>query len=142
MGRFPHSGMPGAPTGPALRSTRTVSSVTSRSGCSIASRISPGDSKTSAGPSWTRNFGLAAEVFITAPCGARLPRRTASVRPRARGTAGFSRSRMTSSFQHAAPSSASPSVRPSTVGHERSRCASIFFRSAGRPPANQKSSIR
>ena len=29
MGRLPHSGMPGAPTGPALRSTNTVFSSTS-----------------------------------------------------------------------------------------------------------------
>ena len=28
IGRLPHSGMPGAPTGPALRSTSTLSSVT------------------------------------------------------------------------------------------------------------------
>ena len=35
MGSMPHSGMPGPPKGPALRSTRTVSGVTSRSSRSI-----------------------------------------------------------------------------------------------------------
>ena len=43
MGSWPHSGMPGAPRGPALRSTSTESAVTSRSGSSkraIMSRMS------------------------------------------------------------------------------------------------------
>ena len=52
---------------------------------------------------------------MTAPLGARLPRRTASVLPRESGTTGLSSPRMTSSFQHSAPAMFSPSVLPFTV---------------------------
>ena len=40
IGSWPHSGMPGAPCGPALLSTSTESSSTTRSGSSIRAAMS------------------------------------------------------------------------------------------------------
>ena len=78
MGRFPTSGIPGAPTGPAFCSTSTLSAVTSRSGSSIRAARSAREEKTTAGPRWRSRWGEAATCLITAPSGHRLPRRMAS----------------------------------------------------------------
>src|SRR5450756_872446 len=69
--------MPGAPFGPALRSTSTSSALTSRSGLSTRSVMSSTDSNTTARPVCCSSFGLAAECLMTAPRGARLPCSTA-----------------------------------------------------------------
>ena len=85
IGRWPHSGIPGAPTGPALRSTITESASTSRSGSSTRAARSWMSSKTIARPSWASRRGSAAEIFITAPSGHRLPRSTTSEPPASSG---------------------------------------------------------
>ena len=78
IGRLPHSGMPGAPLGPAFRSTRTLLASTSRAGSSIRAFISSKLSKTMARPVCFRSLGSAAEDLMTAPVGARFPRKIAS----------------------------------------------------------------
>src|SRR6187455_470324 len=69
--------MPGAPIGPALRSTSTSSARTSRSGESIRVVMSSTESKTTARPVCCKSAGVAADCLMIAPRGARLPRSTA-----------------------------------------------------------------
>ena len=73
IGSAPASGMPGAPTGPALRSTITDCGVTLRLGSSIRASRSSSELNTTAGPSCWNRSGVAAAILIAAPCGARLP---------------------------------------------------------------------
>ena len=73
IGRWPHSGMPGPPTGPAFRSTITLEASQSSSGSSTRAARSWMSSNTTARPSCARRAGSAAEIFITAPSGHRLP---------------------------------------------------------------------
>ena len=73
MGRLPHSGIPGAPFGPALRSTKTLSASTSNAGSSMREFISSKLSNTMARPMCLRSRGSAADALMTAPFGARFP---------------------------------------------------------------------
>ena len=67
-GSCPHSGMPGPPFGPLLRSTSTESGVASTS--SIRAATSQMSSKTTAGPRCEKSDGEAALSLMTAPDGA------------------------------------------------------------------------
>ena len=92
IGSAPASGMPGAPIGPALRSTITVCGVTSSSGSSMRFSRSSSESNTSAGPSCWNSSGVAEASLIAAPPGARLPVRIAIA---SLFTSGLSSGRMT-----------------------------------------------
>ena len=78
IGSMPHSGIPGAPIGPASCSTSTLSAVTCRSGSSMRAIRSWWSLNTTAGPTWSSSFGSAAERLSTAPRGASEPLRTTS----------------------------------------------------------------
>ena len=138
-GNMPHSGIPGAPSGPAFRSTSTSSAVIASAGSSSRAFMSAGDSNTTARPVCTSSRGSAAVGLITQPSGARLPRST-KVPPAAE--TGSPRGRITRSSSTSAPAMLSPSERPVTVS------ASVWSRSrsrsstAGRPPASCRSSAR
>ena len=67
----------GAPTGPAFWSTITSSGSISRSGSSTRAERSASELKTTARPRCWSLSGEAADCLITAPLGARLPRRIA-----------------------------------------------------------------
>ena len=139
IGRLPHSGMPGAPTGPALRSTSTLSASTSRWGSSMRADSSAWSSNTSARPLCLSSAGEAAEGLITAPSGARLPVNTARVLP---SPMGLSMSRMMSSSRQRASVMFCPMVLPLTVRQSSVSRLDTFCIRAGRPPAKKKSSIK
>ena len=77
IGSAPASGMPGAPIGPALRSTMQCCGVTSSAGSSMRLAMSSSELNTTAGPSNRNSSGVAAASLMAAPCGARLPERMA-----------------------------------------------------------------
>ena len=70
-------GMPGAPLGPALRSTSTSSAVTSSRDRRPAASCPPRNRTPPRGRYCRSSLGLAAECLMTAPRGARLPCSTA-----------------------------------------------------------------
>ena len=74
---MPHSGI-AAPTGPALRRISTLFSSMPSAGSSMRLAIVCTSSNTTARPRWRNSFGSAAQAFITAPSGARLPFTTTS----------------------------------------------------------------
>ena len=139
MGSWPHSGMPGAPRGPALRSTSTESAVTSRSGSSKRAIMSRMSSNTTAGPWCTSRAGVAALHLITAPLGARLPRTTA--RP-CGGWNGASMVAMTSAAVEMPEGRLSATVLPLTVSASVCSRVSMDFITAGMPPAWNTCSTR
>src|SRR6218665_3954284 len=71
IGSMPHSGMPGAPTGPLSCSTSTLSGVTASSGSSMRASRSLKLLNTTAGPVCCSSLGSAAARLSTAPRGAR-----------------------------------------------------------------------
>ena len=95
IGRWPHSGIPGAPTGPALRSTITRRRV------DLQLRVvDPGGEivdvlEDDCAALVLEQCPSAAETFITAPSGQRLPGRTTRRRRSASGSAAV---RITSGF--------------------------------------------
>ena len=91
-------------------------------------------SKTTARPSCWSSGGSAAEIFITAPSGHRLPRRTTRRRPR---RAGSSAGRITSWLTISAPAMFSPTVLP---GHGHRVEVRAGPRSAPSPPAGRRRS--
>ena len=87
MGRWPDSGMPGAPTGPPFCRTSTSSGSISSAGSSMVSCSSATLRNTTARPSCWSSDSVAAETFRTAPSGHRLPRRMARLPPLAERSA-------------------------------------------------------
>ena len=139
IGREPASGMPAA-TGPALRSTSTCSGPTGRSGSSIRSATSAGESNTTAGPSCSQSSELAAALLMIAPSGASDPRSTVSDPALPSGSSSV---RITDCHAPGGATSASRSrsVRPSTSIGSRCNSGSSAFSTAGSPPASWKSSM-
>ena len=76
IGSMPHSGMPGAPSGPALRRISTSSAVMPSAGSSMRAFMSGYDSKTMARPVCFSSRGSAAVGLMTQPSGASEPRST------------------------------------------------------------------
>ena len=77
IGSWPHSGMPGAPCGPACFSTSTESRRRRARDRRCAPPCRCSRSNTTAGPVCRSRCGSTAAGLITAPSGARLPRSTA-----------------------------------------------------------------
>ena len=73
MGRWPHSGIPGAPLGPAFFSTITEFSSTGKFGSSRRASKSRLFWKTTARPRCFIRCGETADCLMTAPSGARFP---------------------------------------------------------------------
>ena len=129
IGTMPHSGMPGAPFGPTLRSTSTESASMSSAGSSMRAATSSTSSNTTARPRWRSSVGSAEATLRTAPRGASEPRRTA--RPPA-GLTGSSSERTTAPMPGRA---LSPMVDPPIVIASRSSRSPSSCSTAGTPPA-------
>ncbi len=152
IGSPPASGIPGAPFGPAFCSTSTESSETSSAGLSIRAARSLLELKTTAWPRCRSRCRDTADCLITAPSGARLPRRIAM--PPCCCSGCSSEKTMRSGPLHplplaalsprpGTPASCSPMVRPLMVGSDR--CSSppraSSFMTAGTPPASNSCSM-
>ena len=132
IGSAPASGMPGAPIGPALRSTRQCSGVTGRSGSSIRCARSSSESNTSAGPWWLVSALVAAASLMR---GAVRRERAGEDGDRLVGRHRRSRGRITrrphrpASVRRCRPASRRRRWRP------RGRAGRQASHSAGTPPA-------
>ena len=132
MGRWPHSGIPGAPLGPAFFSTITEFSSTGKFGSSRRASKSRLFWKTTARPRCFIRCGETADCLMTAPSGARFPFRTTTP---PWGNRGSLRGLMTSRLKHAARFRFSPMVLPLAVSASKCSSGLISFSTAGTPPA-------